>query len=64
MHPHLRHVVDTFGPERVFWGTDLTRLQCSYREAVTLFTEEMGLSEAEKELVMGKGVCDWLGWST
>jgi predicted TIM-barrel fold metal-dependent hydrolase len=63
MHPHIRRVVDTFGPSRAFWGTDLTRLECTYRQAVTLFTEELGLSAAEKELVMGKGVCDWLGWS-
>jgi predicted TIM-barrel fold metal-dependent hydrolase len=62
MHPHIRRVVDTFGPARVFWGTDLTRLQCSYRQAVTLFTEELGLSESDKELIMGKGICDWLGW--
>jgi hypothetical protein len=62
MHPHIRRVVDTFGPSRVFWGTDLTRLPCTYRQAVTLFTEELGLSAAEKALVMGEGVCDWLGW--
>lgn len=62
LHPPLRRVIDAFGPERVFWGTDLTRLECSYREAVTMFTEELGLSDAERELVMGKGICDWLRW--
>lgn len=65
LHAPLRRVIDAFGPERVFWGTDLTRLDCSYREAVTMVTEEMSfLSAAEKELVMGKGICGWLGWGT
>jgi predicted TIM-barrel fold metal-dependent hydrolase len=63
LHPHVKRVVETFGPERVFWGTDISRLPCSYRQAVTLFTEELPfLSEADKTLIMGKGVCDWLGW--
>jgi len=63
MHAPLRRVIDAFGPERVFWGTDLTRLACTYRKAVTMFTEELGLSEADKELVMGQGICDWFGWT-
>jgi len=62
LHPPLRRVIDAFGPERVFWGTDLTRLDCTYREAVTMVTEELGLSDGEKELVMGQGICEWLGW--
>ena len=63
IHPHVKRIVGTFGPARVFWGTDLTRLPCSYRQAVTLFTEEMPfLSEGDKALIMGQGVCDWLGW--
>lgn len=64
IHGHIERVVDTFGPDRVFWGTDITRLRCSYREALTYFTEELSfLSDANKNLIMGKGICDWLGWS-
>lgn len=63
LHHHIRRIVDAFGPERCFWGTDLTRLPCPYRQAVTMFTEEMPfLSEADKEWIMGRGVCEWLGW--
>jgi predicted TIM-barrel fold metal-dependent hydrolase len=63
LHPYLRRVFETFGPRRVFWGTDLTRLSCSYRQAVTLFTEELlFLPPSDQEWVMGRGVCDWLGW--
>ena len=63
LHPYLRRVFDAFGPRRMFWGTDLTRLPCTYRQAITLFTEELPwLSAADQEWVMGRAVCDWLGW--
>ncbi len=65
LHPYLRAVFDAFGARRVFWGTDLTRLPCSYRQALTLFTEELPwLSESDKEWTMGRGVCEWLDWKT
>jgi len=63
LHHHLRAVYDAFGAQRVFWGTDLTRLPCTYRQALTLFSEELPwLSAADKEWTMGRGVCEWLGW--
>ena len=63
LHPHIRQLVDAFGPRRTFWGTDLTRMPCPYRECVTLFTEELPwLEGADLEWVMGRGVCEWLGW--
>jgi predicted TIM-barrel fold metal-dependent hydrolase len=64
IHGHLQRIFDAFGPKRFFWGTDLTRMPCSYRQCVTLFTEELPfLSAADKELVMGQALCDWLGWN-
>lgn len=62
LHAPIRRVVDTFGPQRVFWGTDFTRLACTYRQAVTLFSEELDLDESEKRLVMGEAVARWLDW--
>lgn len=63
VHPHIRRVFDAFGSERTFWGTDLSRLPGSYRQGVTMFTEEMSwLKGADLEGVMGRGLCDWLGW--
>jgi predicted TIM-barrel fold metal-dependent hydrolase len=63
LHPRLRDVVDSFGVERVFWGTDVTRLPVPYAEAVSLFLEELDfLSDRDKELVMGQGVSSWIGW--
>ena len=28
-------------PRRMFWGTDITRMHCTWRQCVTLFTEEL-----------------------
>lgn len=62
-HEGLRIAVEAFGPERVFWGSDLTRLPCTYTESVTMFTEELPfLTRSDLDLVMGRGVCAWLGW--
>ena len=41
MHPYLRQIYDAFGPERMFWGTDITKMPCSWRQCVTMFTEEL-----------------------
>ena len=63
LHPYIRRVFDAFGPRRTFWGTDLTRLPCPYRQAVTLFTEELPwLRGSDLEWVMGRGLSEWLGW--
>jgi predicted TIM-barrel fold metal-dependent hydrolase len=63
LHTHIRRVYDAFGPRRMFWGTDLTRLPCTYRQAITMFTEEIPWLTAEDRVwIMGRGVCEWLGW--
>lgn len=63
LHARIRSVYDAFGPKRMFWGTDLTKLPCSYRQAITMFTEEIPWFTAEdKEWIMGRGLCEWTGW--
>ena len=63
IHDNLHRLYDAFGPARWFWGTDITRMPCSWRQCVTLFTEELPwLKGRDLELVMGRAVCDWLGW--
>jgi predicted TIM-barrel fold metal-dependent hydrolase len=63
LHDYIHRIVDAFGPERSFWGSDLTRVACSYREAVTMYTEEMPwLKGRDLELVMGEGIAKWIGW--
>ena len=68
LDPYIRRAYDAFGPQRLFWGTDWTRMRfsasCSYRQAVTMFTEEIPwLTTEDKEWIMGRGVCAWLGWN-
>ena len=63
LHPYMRKAYDAFGPKRLFWGTDISRSPISYRQQVTLFTEELPwLAGEDLEWVMGRGVCEWLGW--
>lgn len=64
---HIRRLVETYGPRRCFWGTDLSHSyeKCSYRQRVTHFTEELDfLSETDKRLIMGEAILDLLGWPT
>jgi L-fuconolactonase len=64
LHEPLRQVFEAFGPRRLFWGSDLTRLKCPYTECVRLFTDELPfLSGEDKEWVMGRGVMEWLRWN-
>jgi predicted TIM-barrel fold metal-dependent hydrolase len=67
IHPHLKRLIEAFGPRRCFWGTDLSamlsRTKCTYRQAVTMFTEEMNfLSKEDLEYVMGRGLAECLPW--
>ncbi len=63
MQSYLRQIYDAFGPHRMFWGTDITKMPCSWRQCVTMFTEELPwLSEQDKRLIMGEALCAWWGW--
>jgi predicted TIM-barrel fold metal-dependent hydrolase len=58
-------LIEKMGPERCFWGTDLTRLMdhgLTYKDLVEHFTRHMGLSDDQLEWVMGRGICDCLDW--
>ena len=63
LHPFLRKLYDAFGPDRLFWGSDLSRLRGSYADLVRLFREELDfLSGADGDAVMGGSVLRWLDW--
>lgn len=63
VQPVLKRVFDAFGPDRMFWGTDYTRMRCSWAECVTQFSEALDwLAGDDLAGVMGRGVCDWIGW--
>jgi L-fuconolactonase len=61
----LRRVIAAFGPQRSFWGSDITRVppSCSYLQTVTHVTEELDfLSAGDLEWIMGRGLAECLGW--
>jgi len=63
MQSYVRQVFDAFGPERTLWGTDISKMPCSWRHCVTMFTEEMPwLTGDDLEMVMGRAVRAWWGW--
>ena len=64
MQDYLRQVFDAFGPTRTFWGTDISKMPCSWRQCVTMFTDELDwLRGDDLEQVMSKAVCAWWGWT-
>jgi hypothetical protein len=67
LKPYVRQLVEAFGPERCYWGTDLSRIigvvGGTYRQCVTHFTEEMDfLSDEDLDLIMGRSLCNALNW--
>jgi L-fuconolactonase len=59
----MSDVLAWFGPSRVFWGSDLTRLPCSYRDVVRFFVDEVAYRDpGERDLVLGQGLLRWIGW--
>jgi predicted TIM-barrel fold metal-dependent hydrolase len=63
IHGYLKQIFEAFGPDRCFWGTDITRMPCPWKQCVTMFTEELPwLRGRDLERVMGGAVVDWLGW--
>ena len=56
---HIKRVFDAYGPQRSYWGTDLTNTYArgSYRQRISHFTEELSfLSESDKDWVMGRAI--------
>ena len=65
MHEPARRVIERFGRTRCFWGTDFSRLPptCTYRQAVTMFTEEMRfLGSEDLDWIMGRGLAERVRW--
>ncbi len=65
--PHVRTLVQSFGAQRCFWGTDISRMlgkyKVGYANGIALVTDHMPfLSESEKALILGDALCSWLRW--
>lgn len=63
MHGEVQALLEAYGSRRLFWGTDITRLPCSWEQAVTMFTEHMPwIHPHDLEAIMGRSICAWHGW--
>jgi predicted TIM-barrel fold metal-dependent hydrolase len=63
IQPLLRKTYDAYGPERMFWGSDLTLLPGPYKDTVRLFTDELTwLNDRDLEFIMGRSISNWLNW--
>ncbi|WP_251447599.1 amidohydrolase [Microbacterium sp. USTB-Y] len=62
--PMLERIVDGYGPERLMWGSDTTRvLRASYREILDHTRYELGfLGASEKEWILGRTAATVLRW--
>jgi predicted TIM-barrel fold metal-dependent hydrolase len=66
MTAYLYRLFDAYGPQRCYWGTDITNsfASASYSQRVTHFTEELSfLSESDKDWVMGRAILARLKWA-
>ena len=63
LHPFLQRIFDAYGPRRLLWGADLSRLTSTYRECLDLFREALEfLSAEDKEWIMGKALAEVFRW--
>ena len=63
---HVKRVFDAYGPQRSYWGTDITNsyAKASYRQRISHFTEELSfLTESDKDWVMGRAIVQRLKWT-
>ncbi len=60
---HIRRVYAAFGPRRMLWGSDYSRLTCSYRECLDHVRNSLDfLSAEDKEWILGKALAQTLNW--
>ncbi len=63
LHAPIQALHDHFGPKRLHWGSDMTRLTSSYAENLELFTKALDfLSAEDKEWIMGRSLAAALDW--
>lgn len=61
--PYVERLFHAFGADRLFWGSDLSRLPCPYPLLVETFRNGFPwLRGRERDLVMGEGITAWLDW--
>jgi predicted TIM-barrel fold metal-dependent hydrolase len=65
MHDYIRRLFDAYGPQRSYWGSDVTQgfAKASYKERIAHFLQELKfLSEEDKDWIMGRAILARLNW--
>lgn len=65
MAPFISKMIDAFGPDRCFWGTDVSHSlkYATYKQSVAHFTEHLDFLKGEtRKMVMGRSIAAYLGW--
>ncbi len=61
--PYLKRTFDAFGADRMMWGSDVTRLPCTYLECLDHFRYELPfLSDDDRAKVLGLTAAKLLRW--
>jgi predicted TIM-barrel fold metal-dependent hydrolase len=59
----IRRAYDAFGPSRLMWGSDYTKLPCTYGECVDHFRVALDfLTAQDREWIMGRTAANALRW--
>jgi predicted TIM-barrel fold metal-dependent hydrolase len=63
LEPYLRRTFEAFGADRIMWGSDLTRLPCSYLECLDHMRRELPfLTDDDRAQVLGGTAAALLRW--
>ncbi|MBS7701549.1 MULTISPECIES: amidohydrolase family protein [unclassified Chelatococcus] len=63
LHEPIHRIYDAFGPDRMLWGSDVTRLKWSFEDNMRLFTEALPfLSDEDKQWIMGRSAAKACRW--
>ncbi|HLF76720.1 MAG TPA: amidohydrolase family protein [Dehalococcoidia bacterium] len=63
LYPYLKRIYDAFGPRRLMWGADFTRLRGTYTECLRHFQEGLDfLTEEDKPWILGGNLAEALNW--
>ena len=61
LHAPIRAIHDCFGPERMMWGSDVTRLEWPYADNIRLFTEALDfLGDDDREWLFWRALTRWV----
>jgi predicted TIM-barrel fold metal-dependent hydrolase len=61
--PYCERLFHAYGADRLFWGSDLSRLAYPYRDYVNFFLTGLPwLKGRDRDLVMGEAIRGWLNW--